>query len=105
VATIWESVTATGSRADGGPRGVTVQVNEHQIVDDVAILARQKLDARAVIVRRRFGRGSSAAPRSGLRRPFWPIAPVTASCNDKTNASAPTPAGTLKVSPSASASP
>ena len=37
VTTIWEIVTATGSRLrTTGPQGVIVQINEHHIADDVA---------------------------------------------------------------------
>lgn len=102
VATIWESVTATGSRArTSGPRGVTVQVNEHQIVDDVAILAKTtRLDAKGTVIDTttfRPGLVSDPAVRGCAGR-SWPIPPVTASYQStKTTASAPTPAGTLKI--------
>ena len=37
----WESVTETGSRVKNtGPAGTQIQVNEHAIVDDVAVLSR-----------------------------------------------------------------
>src|SRR6478735_3305451 len=39
VTNIWESVTDAGSRLrTNGPNGVTVQANEHRIVDDVAMI-------------------------------------------------------------------
>jgi hypothetical protein len=102
VATIWESVTTTGSRArTSGPQGVTVQVNEHQIVDDVAILAKTtKLDAKGTVIDTttfRPGLVSDPAVRGCAGR-SWPIPTVTASYQStRTNASAPTPAGTLEI--------
>ena len=44
VATQWDSVTPTGSRHRAvGPTGLTIQENEHHVVDDVAYLDRQSV--------------------------------------------------------------
>ncbi len=100
--TTWESVTDTGSRArTSGPQGVTVQVNEHHVVDDVAILAKStKLDAKGTVIDTttfRPGLVSDPAVRGCAGR-SWPIPPVTATYKSaQANASAATPAGTLKI--------
>ena len=78
-----------------------VQVNEHLIVDDVAILAKStKLDAKGSVIDTttfRPGLVSDPAVRVCAGR-SWPIPAVTASYRSaQTNASAPTPAGTLKI--------
>lgn len=100
--TVWESVTATGSRArTSGPQGVIVQINEHHLVDDVAILAKStKLDAKGTVIDTttfRPGLVSDPAVRACPGR-SWPIPSVTASYHSaQANAAAPTPAGTLKI--------
>jgi hypothetical protein len=102
IMTIWESVTATGSRGrTTGPQGVIVQVNEHHIADDVAVLDQStKLDAKDIEIDTttfRPGLVSDPAFRACAGR-SWPIPPVTASYqSSQTNASASTPAGTLKI--------
>jgi hypothetical protein len=102
IMTIWESVTATGSRGrTTGPQGVIVQVNEHHIADDVAVLDQStKLDAKDIEIDTttfRPGLVSDPALRACAGR-SWPIPPVTASYKSaQTNASASTPAGTLKI--------
>jgi hypothetical protein len=100
--TTWESVTATGSRSrTTGPQGVVVQVNEHHIADDVAILDKStKLDARGTAIDTtafRPGIVSDPAFRACAGR-SWPIPSVTASYQSaQANASSPTPAGTLRI--------
>lgn len=102
MSTIWESVTAAGSRSrTTGPQGVIVQINEHHIADDVAVLDKStKLDAKGSVVDSttfRPGLVSDPAFRSCAGR-SWPIPSVTASYKSaQANASAPTPAGTLRI--------
>lgn len=98
----WDSVTETGSRLRAnGPAGVLVQVNEHHIEDDVAVLDKstklgpgnQVLDSTTF----RPGLITDPAFRACAGR-SWPIRPVTATFQSSaTNASAETPAGTLRI--------
>ena len=100
--TIWESVTDTGSRArTSGPAGVNVQVNEHHVTDDVAVLDKTtKLDAKGGVMDStafRPGLVSDPAFRACAGR-SWPIPSVTATYRSaQANASAPTPSGTLRI--------
>lgn len=100
--TVWESVTATGSRArTTGPRGVIIQVNEHHIADDVVVLDRStKLDAKGgVIDTTAFRPGIVSDPAfRGCAGRSWTIPSVTASYRSgRTNASSATPTGTLRI--------
>ena len=100
--TTWEIVTATGSRSrTTGPQGVIVQINEHHIVDDVAVLDKStKLDAKgSVIDSTAFRPGLVSDPAfRGCAGRSWPIPSVTASYqSSQVNASAPTPVGTLRI--------
>jgi hypothetical protein len=99
----WESVTETGSRLRAnGPAGVFVQVNEHHIEDDVAMLDKstklgpdgQMLDSTTF----RPGLVSDPAFRACAGR-SWQIRPVMATFQQsgRTSASAQTPAGTLRI--------
>jgi hypothetical protein len=102
ITTTWEIVTATGSRSrTTGPHGVIVQINEHHIADDVAVLDKStKLDAKgSVIDSTTFRPGIVSDPAlRGCAGRSWPIPSVTASYRStQTNASAPTPAGTLRI--------
>jgi hypothetical protein len=99
----WESVTETGSRLRAnGPAGLFVQVNEHHIEDDVAVLDKstklgpdgQALDSTTFTP----GLVSDPAFRACAGR-SWQIRPVTATFQQsgQTKASAQTPAGTLRI--------
>ena len=102
VTTIWESVTAIGSRGRTiGRQGVIVQVNKHHIADDVAVLDQStKLDVKDTVIDTttfRPGLVSDPAFRACAGR-SWPIPPVAATYKSaQANASASTPAGTLKI--------
>jgi hypothetical protein len=99
VTTTWESVTSVGSRSrTTGSQGVIVQVNEHHIADDVAVLDKSaKFDAKGSAIDTttfRPGIVSDPAFRACTGR-SWPIPSVTASYQSaQVNASSPTPAGT-----------
>src|SRR5262245_13945054 len=99
----WESMTETGSRLRAnGPAGLFVQVNEHHIEDDVAMLDKspklgpdgQALDSTTFTP----GLVSDPAFRACASR-SWQIRPVTATFQQsgQTMASAQTPAGTLRI--------
>ena len=82
-------------------RGLIVQVNEHHVTDDVAVLDKTtKLDAKGgVIDSTAFHPGlvSDPAFRACAAR-SWPIPSVTATYRSaQVNASAPTPSGTLRI--------
>jgi hypothetical protein len=102
VTNIWESVTDAGSRLrTNGPNGVTVQANEHRIVDDVAMIEKStKLDANGgVIDTTMFRPGIVGDPafRACAGR-SWTIPAVTATYQSRqANASATSPAGTLRI--------
>ena len=102
VTNIWESVTDTGSRLrTNGPNGVTVQANDHRIVDDVAMIEKTtKLDANGgVIDTTMFRPGIVGDPafRACAGR-SWTIPAVTATYQSRqANASATSPAGTLRI--------
>jgi len=98
----WESVTDTGSRLRAnGPAGVFVQVNEHHIEDDLAVLDKSTKigsDGR-VLDSTTFNPGLITEPafRACAGR-SWQIRPVTATFQSgQQNASAQTPAGTLRI--------
>ena len=99
---VWESVTDTGSRVRiDGPTGVMFQVNEHHIADDVAVIDKTtKLDANGRVVETttfRPGVVGDPAFRACAGR-SWSIPPATATYQSpKINASATSPAGTLKI--------
>jgi hypothetical protein len=101
-ANTWESVTGAGSRVrTSGPAGVTVQVNEHHVAEDVVVLDRTtKLDARGGVIDStafRPGLVSDPAFRACAAR-SWPIPSVMAAFKSaQVSASAPTPAGTLRI--------
>jgi hypothetical protein len=98
----WESVTTTGSRVRvTGPRGTEIQVSDHHIVDDVMVLDRQgKVHANGGVIDAtafRPGLVGDPAFRACAGR-SWPIPSVTATYqSSQNNASAATPAGTLKI--------
>ncbi len=102
VTNTWESVNETGSRLRAeGPNGIFVQVNEHHIEDDVAVLDRSSklgpggapLDA----TKFRPGLISDPAFRACAGQ-SWPIRSVTATYESgQANASMQTPAGTLRI--------
>jgi hypothetical protein len=98
----WESVTETGSRVKiTGPAGNMSQVNEHRIVDDVAVLYRTtKLDAFGQPAESTsFSPGliSDPAFRACASR-TWTIASVAATFrSSRIKATSATPAGTLRI--------
>ena len=98
----WESVTETGSRVKiTGPAGSMSQVNEHRIVDDVAVLQRTtKLDAYGTPSESTaFSPGliSDPAFRACAGR-SWTIASVAATFrSSRIKATSATPAGTLRI--------
>lgn len=98
----WESVTETGSRVKiTGPSGRMSQVNEHRIVDDVAVLHRTtKLDAfdqPAESTSFSPGLISDPAFRACAGR-TWTIASVAATFrSSRIKATSATPAGTLRI--------
>jgi len=102
VTNVWESVTDSGSRLrTDGPTGVTVQANEHRIVDDVAMIEKStKLDERGGVIDTtlfRPGIVGDPAFRACAGR-SWTIPAVTATYQSRqANASAPSPAGTLRI--------
>jgi hypothetical protein len=98
----WESVTATGSKVRiTGPAGIQIQVNEHHIVDDTMVLDRSiKENANGgVIDATSFKPGIVGDPAfRACTGKQWPIPSVTATYrSSQTNASAQTPAGTLRI--------
>jgi len=101
-ANTWENLTSTGSRVrTTGPAGVIVQVNEHHVADDVAVLdTTTKLDARGGLIDStafRPGLVSDPAFRACAGR-SWPVPSVMATFKSaQVSASAPTPAGTLRI--------
>jgi hypothetical protein len=102
VTNVWESVTDMGSRLrTDGPSGVTVQANEHRIVDDVSMIEKStKLDARGGVIDStlfRPGIVGDPAFRACAGR-SWKIPAVTATYQSRqANASATSPAGTLRI--------
>jgi hypothetical protein len=102
VTNVWESVTDTGIRLrTDGPNGVTVQANEHRIVDDVSVIEKStKMDARGGVIDTtlfRPGMVGDPAFRACAGR-SWTIPAATATYQSRqANASATSPAGTLKI--------
>ena len=98
----WESVTPTGSKLKTtGPGGTQIQVNEHEIVDNVAVLRRtsRQSPAGAVVEATSFAPGilSDPAFRACAGR-SWTIPPVAASFQSgQRTATARSPAGSLKI--------
>jgi hypothetical protein len=98
----WESVTVTGSRVRTTRGGtVSVQVNQHHIADDVAVLdeTRRMNGQGGAVESTRFRPGvvSDPAFRACAGR-SWRIPSVTASYrSQQATASAASPAGTLKI--------
>jgi hypothetical protein len=98
----WESVTPTGSRVKNTvPAGTQIQVNEHHIVDDVAVLDRtsKQSPAGAVLEATSFKPGLVSDPAfRACAGKSWAIPPVTAAFqSQQQKASAQTPAGTLRI--------
>ncbi len=103
VSQIWERVDEKGSRLKWtGPAGSWLQVNEHRIVDDVAVLDRtSKLGLNDVMVEStsfsRPGLVADPAFRACAGR-TWQIPAVTAFFQSGTlKVSSQTPYGTLKI--------
>jgi hypothetical protein len=98
----WETVTKTGSRVKTtGPTGTQIQVNEHRIVDEVAVLDRtsKRTPQGGVIESTSFKPGvvSDPAFRVCAGR-SWQIPPSTATFQtQQRTATAQNPAGTLKI--------
>jgi len=98
----WESVTPTGSRLKTtGPGGAQLQVNEHHIVDDVAVLdrtSRRTLNG-AVVEATSFAPGILSDPAfRACAGKTWSIPPVTATFqSQQRKAAAQSPAGSLKI--------
>jgi hypothetical protein len=98
----WESVTPTGSRVKNTvPAGTQIQVNEHHIVDDVAVLDRTSKQSPAGVVLEatsfKPGLVSDPAFRACAGK-SWAILPVTAAFqSQQQKGSAQTPAGNLRI--------
>jgi hypothetical protein len=98
----WETVTPTGSRVKNvGPAGTQIQVNEHHIVDDAAVLDRtSKESATGVVLEAtsfKPGLVSDPAFRACAGQ-TWAIPSVTAAFqSQQQKASAQTPAGNLRI--------
>jgi hypothetical protein len=98
----WESVTPAGSRLKTtGPGGTQIQVNEHEIVDNVAVLKRtsRQSAAGAVIETATFAPGIPSAPAfRACAGKSWTIPPATATFQSgQRTGTATSPAGTLKI--------
>jgi hypothetical protein len=98
----WEELTDTVGRVRiVSPRGTEIQVNSHRIVDDVAVLDRTSKLAvgGSVIESTTFRPGLVTDPAfRACTGSSWPIPAVTVSFQSgQTRASAPNPAGTLKI--------
>ena len=98
----WESLTETGFRLrTTGPKGTEITVNEHRIVDDVALLDKTSkvTPLGAVIEATRFRPGLVTNPafRACAGR-TWKIESVSASYQSRQAAhSVSTPAGMLRI--------
>ncbi len=98
----WQAISPTGSRVRvTGRRGVEIQINEHHIVNDVAVIDRSTKTnaAGATIDATVFRPGIVGDPafRACAGR-SWPIPSVTAAYQSTgTKASAATPAGTMRI--------
>ena len=98
----WESVTPTGSRVKTtGPSGTQIQVNEHHIVDDVAVLDRssKQTPQGGVLEATSFKPGILSDPAlRACAGKSWTIPPVTATFQmQQRTATAQSPAGSLKI--------
>ena len=98
----WESVTTTGSRLKTtGPGGTQIQVNEHEIVDNVAVLKRtsRQSAAGAVVEATTFAPGIMSAPAfRACAGKSWTIPPARATFQSgQRTATATSPAGTLRI--------
>ena len=98
----WESVTPTGSREKNtGPAGTYIQVNEHHMVDDAAVLDRMsKQSANGVVLEATsFKPGLVGDPAfRACAGTNWAIPSVTAAFqSQQQKVSAQTPAGTLRI--------
>ena len=98
----WESVTPSGSRLKAvGAAGPQIQVNEHTVVDDVAVLTRtsRQSAAGAVLESTSFAPGIPTEPifRACTGR-SWAIPAATATFQaQQKRATAQGPAGSLKI--------
>jgi hypothetical protein len=98
----WESVTPTGSKLKTtGPGGMQIQVNEHEIVNNVAVLKRtsRQSPAGAVVESTSFAPGILSDPAfRACAGQTWTIPPVTATFQSgQRTATAKSPAGSLKI--------
>ena len=103
VSQVWERVDETGSRLKWtGPKGSWLQINEHRIVDDVAVLDRtSKLGLNEVMIEAtsfsKPGLVSDPAFRACSGR-TWQIPAVLASFQSSSvKVSSQTPYGTLRI--------
>ena len=98
----WASVTRTGSKLKTtGPGGTQVLVNEHEIVDNVAVLRRSSRQSPegAVIESTSFAPGIPSDPAvRACAGKSWPIPPATATFQSgQRTFSGKSPAGSLKI--------
>lgn len=98
----WESVTPTGSKlATDGPAGKQILVNEHRIVDDVAVLDRssKQTPQGGVIESTSFKPGLLSDPAfRACAGQNWTLPPATATFQSgQRTFTAKSPAGSLKI--------
>ena len=98
----WESVTPTGSKLKTtGPGGTQIQVNEHEIVDNAAVLKRtsRQTPAGAVVESTSFAPGVLSFPAfRACAGQNWTIPPATATFQSgQRTFTATSPAGSLKI--------